>query len=280
MRLIIRHESIYRYEKPILAAIQRVRKTPRNDGQQFIGRWRIDVDADADCHLKKSEDAFGNITHMFSIDGPLDKLTVLVEGEVETQTHDGIIRDTAERLPLAFWRRPSFLTVATPKISQFARDLAMAEGGDRLAAAHAISRFIHQNFAFIPGETDTTTTADAVLAAHKGVCQDFSHLFIAAMRALGNPARYVSGYIQLPEREDQIAGHAWAETHIEGLGWVSFDPANDLSATERHVRVAVAPDYNDAAPIRGAQQGGGGESLDIKIAVTVKKPFVEMGQEQ
>jgi transglutaminase-like putative cysteine protease len=273
MRLKVKHETIYRYAEPARAAIQLVRKTPRSDGNQFVRRWRIEVDAD--CRLARDEDAYGNITHMFSIDGPIDAMSVIVEGEIETTDQTGLLSDTIERFPLSFWRRPSALTSVTPEIRSFARDIAMGEGGDRLAGAHAISRHIHQHFAFLVGETDATTPALAVLAARRGVCQDFAHLFVAAMRALGNPARYVSGYYLRTDTDDQAAGHAWAEAHIDGLGWVSFDPANGVSSTERHVRIAVAPDYLDAAPIRGSRQGGDGEAMDIKINVAVAKPFHE-----
>jgi transglutaminase-like putative cysteine protease len=279
MRLKIRHQTIYRYEEPALSAIQLVRKTPRNDASQFVRRWRIDVDAD--CRLTRDEDAFGNITHMFSIDGPLDAISVLVEGEVETNDQEGFVRETAERFPLGFWRRPSSLTEITPAIADFARDFSMGEGGDVLAAAHAINQHIHKAFAFVVGETDATTPAADVLKARRGVCQDFAHLFIAAMRVLGRPTRYVSGYIQLPESEQQVAGHAWAEAHFDGLGWIAFDPANGICGTDRHVRIAVAPDYRDAAPIRGSRQGGKGEQMEIAIEVKASPSHSEaMGQEQ
>ncbi len=101
----------------------------------------------------------------------------------------------------------------------------------------------------------------------KGVCQDHAHIFIAAARLLGFPARYVSGYLMLDDRVDQVAGHAWAEAHVDGLGWVSFDPSNGISPDARYVRLALGRDYRDAAPISGIRLGMLDERLDVRITV-------------
>ena len=115
-----------------------------------------------------------------------------------------------------------------------------------------------------------------------GVCQDFAHVFIAAARHLGHPARYVGGYLfqpalshwqsqgsagQTQSTDAQDAGHAWAEALVPHLGWVGFDPANGISPTDAYVRVAVGLDYLGAAPVRGTRYGGGGESLAVKVIV-------------
>jgi transglutaminase-like putative cysteine protease len=272
MRLKIRHQTRYAYgAEPARSAIQIVRKTPRSDASQFVRRWRIEVDAD--CRLDKGEDAFGNITHMFSVEGPIAAMSVTTEGEIETTDRNGMVSDTVERFPLSFWKRPSALTEPTLDIRRFARDISMSEGGDPFAAAHAINTTINREFTFLLGETDATTPASKVLSQKKGVCQDFAHLFIAAMRSLDRPARYVSGYYLLDDRDMQEAGHAWAEVHLPGYGWVSFDPANNVCGTERHVRLAIGPDYLDAAPIRGSRTGGTGEELTVAIEVSVAKPI-------
>ena len=94
------------------------------------------------------------------------------------------------------------------------------------------------------------------------MCQDLSHIFIAAARSLGIPARYVGGYFHRNDGViEQDAGHAWAEAFVPDLGWVAFDTANGISATDAHVRVAVGLDYLGAAPVRGMRYGGGGETL-------------------
>ena len=112
--------------------------------------------------------------------------------------------------------------------------------------------------AFDTSPTGTTTTAAQAFALKRGVCQDLSHIFIAAARSLGVPARYIGGHFHRSDGvTDQEAGHAWAEAHVPDLGWVAFDPTNGISATDAHVRVAVGLDYLGAAPVRGSRQGGG-----------------------
>ncbi len=279
MRLKIRHQTRYSYGAlPATSAIQIVRKTPRSDASQFVRRWRIEVDAD--CRLEKGEDAFGNVTHMFSVEGPIKEMSVTTEGEVETTDGNGMVRDTVERFPLSFWKRPSSLTEPTPEIRRFARAISMSEGGDPFASAHAINSTINREFTFLLGETDAATPASKVLSAKKGVCQDFAHLFVASMRSLDMPARYVSGYYLLTDTETQTAGHAWAEVNLPGYGWVSFDPANNACGTERHVRIAVGPDYLDAAPIRGSRTGGSGETLKVDVEVSLAQPPGGMVQTQ
>jgi hypothetical protein len=118
------------------------------------------------------------------------------------------------------------------------------------------------------GLTDAATPAASALARGHGVCQDHAHVFVSAARGLGFPARYVSGHLF---REDgrtlQEAGHAWAEAHVPGLGWVGFDPSNGVSPTDAYVRIAVGLDYLEAAPVRGTRYGGGEESLEVRITV-------------
>ena len=114
--------------------------------------------------------------------------------------------------------------------------------------------------AFDTNPTGTTTTAAQAFALKRGVCQDLSHIFIAAARSLGVPARYIGGHFHRGDGViEQEAGHAWAEAFVPDLGWVAFDPTNGISATDAHVRVAVGLDYLGAAPVRGSRQGGGAE---------------------
>jgi transglutaminase-like putative cysteine protease len=99
------------------------------------------------------------------------------------------------------------------------------------------------------------------------VCQDHAQIFVAAARALGFPARYVSGYLMMDDRVHQDASHAWAEAHVENIGWVAFDVSNGISADPRYVRVATGLDYQEAAPISGLRYGSGGESLRVDLQV-------------
>jgi transglutaminase-like putative cysteine protease len=123
--------------------------------------------------------------------------------------------------------------------------------------------------AFDTSATSIHTDAAAAFADGRGVCQDLAHVFIAAARAQSIPARYVSGHLLRQDgAEFQEAAHAWAEAHIDGLGWVSFDPANGISADEHYVRVAVGLDYRDAAPVAGARYGGGVETMSVGLRVS------------
>jgi transglutaminase-like putative cysteine protease len=117
------------------------------------------------------------------------------------------------------------------------------------------------------GRSHSGTTAEEAVQAGFGVCQDHAHVFIAAARHMGVAARYVSGYLLMAEQEAQGAMHAWAEAFIPGLGWVGFDPPNDICPDMTHVRVATGLDYRDAAPVSGMRFGAGAERLSVTVAV-------------
>ena len=121
--------------------------------------------------------------------------------------------------------------------------------------------------AFELGPTDVHTPAAEAWTLKRGVCQDLTHVFIAAARTLAIPARYVSGYVFRQGSAEQEAGHAWAEARVPGLGWVGFDPVSGMCPTDAHVRVAIGLDYLGAAPVRGSRRGGAGEALDVRLRV-------------
>jgi transglutaminase-like putative cysteine protease len=264
MRLKVRHHTAYAYEQPARFAMQMLRMTPRSHEGQFVRRWRVEVDADA--RLDRGEDAFGNITRTIFIDGPVEAVTITVEGEVDTIDTAGFVRGTAERLPVPLFLRETALTRPSEPVRAFARDIA-GTAGDPLATLHRLMQWIGTEMAFEPGATAAATTAAEAFAARHGVCQDFAHVFIAAARSLGIPARYVSGYYFRTDGDRQDAGHAWAEAHVDGLGWIGFDPANGTCVTDRYVRVAAGPDYLEAAPVRGSQTGGSAETLAVAVYV-------------
>jgi transglutaminase-like putative cysteine protease len=265
MRLKIRHETHYDYGRPAKFAVQILRLTPRSHDGQFVRRWRVEIDAD--CRLHRSDDAFGNITHTFTVDGPVSSMRIVAEGEVDTSDTGGFLRGTVERFPLGLWMRDTALTRVEPELRAYARRIGGGEGGDRLATLHALMARIHADHSFMVGETTAATTAMEAFRQKAGVCQDLAHVFIACARALGIPSRYAGGYYLRTDTEQQVAGHAWAEAHLDGLGWLGFDPANGLCVTDRYVRVAVGQDYLDAAPIRGARIGGEDEHLAVAVEV-------------
>ena len=264
MHLLVRHETSYAYDAPARSVIQLLRLTPRPHEGQHIRRWRIDVDRDA--ILRPHEDCFGNIVHAFGAEGSFRSLTIAVEGEVQTEDTNGILRGTTERLPLGLYLRETALTAPDEAIGAFALEVTKAK--PTLDTLHALNCAIHERLRFDTTATDATTTARRAFAEGHGVCQDFAHVFIAAARSLKIPSRYVSGYMRHNDgTDDYEAGHGWAEAHIPDLGWVAFDPANAVCANEAYLRVACGLDYLDASPVRGVRTGGVGETLDVRITM-------------
>ncbi|MEO0643449.1 MAG: transglutaminase family protein, partial [Pseudomonadota bacterium] len=132
---------------------------------------------------------------------------------------------------------------------------------------HALSARIAEEVEYETNTSVVGTTAEEALTAGKGVCQDQTHVFIGAARAAHIPARYVSGYLMMDDRIEQEAAHAWAEAHIDGLGWVGFDIANGICPDPRYVRVATGRDYRDAAPVTGISFGQANEILTVNVEV-------------
>ncbi|MFN3658078.1 MAG: transglutaminase N-terminal domain-containing protein [Pseudolabrys sp.] len=266
MRIRISHATTYRYDAPPAVVTQMLRLTPRNHDGQYVADWRIDLSRD--CVLHQHEDAFGNITHSFTAEGPFDTLSIEVDGEVETQDTHGIVTGTIERFPPSLFLRETALTQVDASIVHFAEAACGTARGETLARLHALLSALNREIAFDTDPTHPATTAAEAFALRRGVCQDITHIFIAAARHLGIPARYVGGHFYRADGVTaQEAGHAWAEAFVEDLGWVGFDPTNAISTTDAHVRVAVGLDYLGAAPVRGTRYGGAGESLKVAVHV-------------
>ena len=265
MRIRISHETVYRYEEPPRGVIQTLRLTPRNHDGQYVESWRIDLSEN--CQLNQHEDAFGNITHVFTAEGPLSELRVLVEGEVDTQDTNGVVVGTIERFPPSLYLRETPLTQLDPAIADFA-NLSRRAGNEPLKLLHDLLERLHDEMTFDDTATVASTTAAEAFALKRGVCQDLTHIFIASARSLAIPARYIGGHFHRDDGvTEQEAGHAWAEAFVPGLGWIAFDTANGLCATDAYVRVAVGLDYLGAAPVRGSRYGGGAEALNVAVRV-------------
>ena len=266
MRIRVSHLTTYRYDTPAGSVIQTLRLTPRNHDGQYVTRWRIDVSAD--CRLNQHEDAFGNITHAFTAEGPFSELSVQVEGEVETRDTEGVVCGAVERFPPSLYLRETALTAADADLAAFAAAARSTAGTDTLKLLHHMLDRLHNEMVFDTNPTYASTTAAEAFALKRGVCQDFTHIFIAAARSLDIPSRYVGGYFRRNDGVvEQDAGHAWAETFVPDLGWVAFDATNGISATDTHVRIAVGLDYLGAAPVRGTRYGGAGETLAVNVRV-------------
>jgi transglutaminase-like putative cysteine protease len=266
MRIRISHATTYRYETPPTGVIQMLRLTPRNHEGQYVVHWRVDLSEN--CLLHQHEDAFGNISHFFTAEGPFKELSVSVEGEVDTHNTQSIVRGAIERFPPGLFLRETALTQPDDAIIDFANSTRDALGNDPLPLLHGLMTALNREMTFDTSPTQTTTNAAESFALRRGVCQDLTHIYITASRQLGFPARYVGGHFyRVDGVTEQDAGHAWAEVYVENLGWVGFDPTNGIGTTEAHVRVAIGLDYLGAAPVRGTRYGGSGETLKVAVHV-------------
>jgi transglutaminase-like putative cysteine protease len=262
MQLKITHVTEYAYAQPVNYALQRLRLVPQNSPLQTIQSWTTGLEGgkvEARYH-----DHFGNIVELVSASRDTSAIRVVAEGQVETFDKIGVSGPHRGYMPLWLYKRDSDLTKPGKLIRELARGLGKGEPLDQL---HELKSALHQAMAYVPGATQTKTLAEEALASGKGVCQDHAQAFVAAARVLGYPARYVSGYLMMEETPDQAASHAWAEAHVDGLGWVGFDPANDISPDDRYVHIAYGLDYRDAAPISGIRTGIGEEQLAVRITV-------------
>jgi transglutaminase-like putative cysteine protease len=266
MRIRISHATTYAYDTPPTGVTQLLRLTPRDHDGQHVVSWRIDLSED--CLLHQHEDAFGNIIHTFTAEGPFNNLTVEVAGEVDTQDTDGLVSGAVERFPPQFYLRETSLTQSDAAIIDFAKATRAGTHSDNLMLLHALLMALNREIAFDTDPTHSATTAAEAFSLQRGVCQDLTHIFVAAARSLDIPARYVGGHFHRADGVTaQEAGHAWAEAYVENLGWVGFDPTNGICTTEAHVRVAVGLDYLGAAPVRGTRFGGSGETLTVAVRV-------------
>jgi transglutaminase-like putative cysteine protease len=285
MRIRVTHETVHRYEPAAAGVIQTLRVTPRNHAAQYVVDWRIDISAD--CRLEPQQDAFGNIVHAFSVTGPISEMRLLIEGEIETQDAAGVVKGAVERFPPSLFLRETALTSTDEAIAAYAAGLPRPHAQDAaavpLATLHLLLARIHTDIACDMEMADTPDAAGAATAAEafgrrRGTCRDLAHIFIAAARALGVPARYVSGYVRAngataspngPNGNDAMddARHCWAEAHVPDLGWVGFDPTNGVCVTDHHIRVAIGLDQLGAAPFRGAHYGGGAEAVAVNLVV-------------
>jgi len=265
MRLRITHRLSYHYEPPAAGVILLLRLTPRNHEGQYVIRWRIDVSAEA--RLAGHEDAFGNLTHVFAADGPFATLDVEVDGEVETQNTDGVVRGAVERFPPSLFLRDTCLTRADAAMREFARSSRPAQDDGILADLHMLLQRLHDGMVRDDDPSAASTTAAAAFARKRGVTQDLAHVFIGTARSLGVPARYIAGYRSADGAVEPERGHGWAEAFVPALGWVGFDPAHGVCPTESYVRVAVGLDALGAAPTRGTRYGSGDETLASAVKV-------------
>lgn len=258
MRLSVHHETRYRFTEPQARIVQLLRLFPGDTSHQTVVNWRIDVDCDA--RLREGFDGYGNVTRMLYAEGPLETLVLTVSGEALLTEADGPIEGADEPFPPELFRRVTPLTRADAVIERLGQ-------GDDLTAMTALAGAIHARWPLDRRPTPTIRPAIKAAGDARLGPRDMAQIFVAAARARGVPARYVSGYSLSGDDERRTAApHAWAEAYVGG-GWYAFDPATGGRSGLDHIRVAVALDAAGAAPIAGVRMGAGDEELDVDVRV-------------
>ena len=263
MRLSIKHTTQYDYEAPVIFALQRIRLRPDTNKLQTVDAWELEIDGGQ--IETRYRDHYGNQVDLVSATPGTRSLTITARGAVDTHDLAGVLGHVYGRAPLWHFMQATQLTQAGNRVCELAQILTAS--GDDIAQCHALSRAILKAAPYEFGHTKAETSAEGALEIGRAVCQDHANIFVAAARKAGYPARYVSGYLMMNDRIDQDASHAWAEVHLDGLGWVGFDVSNGVCPDERYARLAIGRDARDAAPISGLRAGSGDESMIVSLQV-------------
>ena len=263
MKLFISHDTRYDYAAPTSYSIQALKLTPRRDSGQITQHWRIF----APGRRVEQVDAYGNTTHLLTLEVPHREIRINVAGMVETsESFDGSLPNDGALSPLVYLT-PTPLTLPDATIEQLANRVFTAATATR-TTLNLLMETIYDAVRYRSGTTLVTDTAAEALARGVGVCQDQAQVAIATCRAAGLPARYVSGYV-LTGDADHAASHAWLDVWLDSeQRWVSCDVTHRAFAGPRLCRLAVGRDYLDAAPIRGVRRGGGIEQLEVNVIVS------------
>jgi transglutaminase-like putative cysteine protease len=277
----IRHVTRFRYSSPVRESVMELRMQPRSEGPQSLRSFQITTNPRA--QLYAYTDYLGNAVYHFNVLREHEELRIEAQAVVE-------IAATPPLPPAADpleWDRyngynlsddqfdllePSAYAHVTPALADFiAAHGLKGRREDPLTALKNLSAAIHGAFEYSPGITDAQSPVDVALREKRGVCQDFAHIMIAIARSWGVPARYVSGYLyhrgSRQDRSADNATHAWVEAFLPSIGWIGFDPTNNVLAGDRHIRAAVGRDYADVPPTRGTFKGGAESELAIAVAV-------------
>jgi len=280
------HETEYRYEWPADSAWQLAHLRPRVTDLQSVSKHHLEIEP-LPSEMDAGTDYFGNPVQRFAVPAAHDRLQVRSVAEVtvgpkpvpvvakpwEKVLQSVLEGDAALRYELVQY------CLASPFVPLLDDTLALARhdfvaGRDLLVALQAFARRIRDQFQFDPDATHIGTPLTEVLQTGRGVCQDFAHLMISAVRGMGLPARYVSGYLltEPPPGQPRLVGadasHAWVSVWCDQAGWVDVDPTNGKLADQAFITLGWGRDYGDVAPLRGVVWGGGKQQLNVRVTVT------------
>tara|TARA_R110002126_G_scaffold150368_13_gene296641 strand:+ start:6079 stop:6963 length:885 start_codon:yes stop_codon:yes gene_type:complete len=288
MRYNLRHLTQYSYPQPVANSYNLACLTPRQLSYQQVEQTQLDVEP-YPSDVQQRTDYFGNTQHFIHLQSPHLQLAVTANSIVNVQRRDNVlkIQDGASLEQLAqhmadahdsatlqakLCSHASQLIPLLPQAKALITPL-LSDKQNMLQLAHAVNQFIFSEFQYDPNFSTVVTPLSEVIQHRRGVCQDFAQLAIACMRSVGVPARYVSGYLETrpPEGQARLVGadasHAWFAVFDPALGWIDFDPTNNLLADEQHLTVAFGRDYADVVPLKGLLQGTGEHTLTVAVDV-------------
>jgi transglutaminase-like putative cysteine protease len=284
----ILHKTIYEYAAPVTVSHHVARLEPRPTPLQEREQFSLKIFPEP--ALRKSRpDYFGNRLCFFSIQEVHSRLEIIAHSRVSINPNKPAGGDpsTPWENVVSMFRDPVSPEVVEPyqfifdspqaSASQELADYAMEnfpKGLPLLMGLQSLNARIHKDFKYDPKATTVATPLDEVWKKRRGVCQDFAHLGIACLRSIGIPARYVSGYLRThpPEGKERLVGadasHAWFAVFCPGVGWVDFDPTNNIRPGEEHITVAMGRDFADVSPVAGVITGGGAHEVKVSVDVT------------
>ena len=281
MTYSIRHVTDFRYDPAIRESLMEVRMQPRSDARQRCHTFLLDVTPRTNAMAYR--DFFGNTIHHFDIPGRHALIEVKAEALVDVTAHPvpessgaGSWEELDARIStgeLMDMLLPSTFALPTEELDKLAKEIRWERRGNPFDCVLELNEALFRSIEYAPNTTEVDSPIDDALRARRGVCQDFAHIMIALLRKQQIPGRYVSGYLfhakETHDRSSAGATHAWVEAYLPSLGWVPFDPTNNLLCEERHIRVAVGRDYADVPPTRGVYKGEA--ESELSVAVTVSK---------
>jgi len=279
------HETIFQYDRAIRGTFTEARLWPVSDEGQTCRAFSLSVDPLRS--LSESRDYWGNMVMNFNILPAHDVVVLTGHSVVETHRNPFIKGNAPDGFEVAR-AHLDFLgfdgpVENVPQTHELARqsgleNIANRSSDELFTAAQNLNSLIYEGFTYSPESTDVRTKISQVFASRQGVCQDFAHIFIAACRASGLPARYVSGYLvtkRSRSAEGSPASHAWAEVLLPEYGWRAFDPTNDLMANDYYIKLASGRDYSDVPPTHGVYNGAGVESiLRVRVHTVVDEDSI------
>ena len=275
-RMRVVHTTGYAYQSAVTASYNEARLTPRSDTRQNLIINRIETIPTTRSF--RYIDYWGTDVTVFDLHAPHVDLTVTSSSVVETEEpepvpilEDGWSELRSEAVIDRFDEllRPTHHTPVSKRVVSIADKIAKSHKPREAVVAAA--KWVHDELEYLPGTTGVRSSGLDALNKGKGVGQDFTHLSLMMLRAMGIPARYVSGYLH-PERNANVGvtvdgrSHAWIQAWIGG--WWNYDPTRETEITEQYVSVAVGRDYADVAPLKGIYSGGDATDLDVVVEVT------------